>query len=412
MNPLSPNVATSAPWLTIVGIGAEGASGLSSQARAAIEQAEFVIGGARHLALVQSLLHGRAQAWPSPFAEGVAQVLARRFEPTCVLASGDPFFFGIGSTLAPRLGRGELRCFPVPSSISLAASRLGWALQDTDVVSLHGRDLSTIVRHLQPGRRVLALSWHRGTPRELSQLLVERGFGESDLTVLEVLGTDRERVRSVRAHGFDLSEIDDLNLVALDLRADPSAFVIPQRASLQDSAFEHDGQLTKREIRALTLSALAPRVGENLWDVGAGAGSIAIEWMLSHPTCGATAIEADLKRAARIRRNALALGVPDLVVVEGDAPAALHGLPTPDAVFIGGGGGDARVFELCFASLRAGGRLVMNAVALETQASILSFYGRHGGELRRFSVETAAKLGSMTVFRPALPVMQWKVTKP
>ncbi len=364
------------------------------------------------MALVQSLLRGRSQPWPSPFADGVAQVLARRGKSTCVLASGDPFFFGVGSTLAPKLERGELRCFPVPSSISLAASRLGWALQDTDVVSLHGRDLHAIVRHLQPGRRVLALSWNRGTPRELAQLLVERGFGDSDLTVLELLGTDRERVRSVRAHEFDLLEIADLNLIAVDLRADATAFVMPQRASLPDSAFEHDGQLTKQDIRALTLSALAPRAGECLWDVGAGAGSIAIEWMLSHPACGAIAIEENLDRTARIRRNALALGVPDLTVVEGEAPAALRGLPTPDAIFIGGGGGDPRMFELCFAMLRAGGRLVMNAVALETQALLLTFYARYGGELRRFSVETAAELGSMTVFRPALPVMQWRVTKP
>jgi precorrin-6Y C5,15-methyltransferase (decarboxylating) len=410
---VSPDSAQqSPPWLSIVGLGADGGEALSPRARSAIESAELVAGSARQLALVEPLLRRERLVWPSPLSEGTAAVLARRGRPTCVLASGDPFWFGIGATLAPELARGEFVCYPAPSSLSLAAARLGLPLQDTDVVSLHGRDLHAVIRYLHSGRRVLALSWDRRTPAALAALLSERGFGASRLHVLEQLGGAAERIRACSARDFDLEEIADLNLVAIEVASDSAAFAIPARGSLPDSAFEHDGQLTKQDVRAITLSALGPRPGELLWDVGAGAGSLAIEWLLSHPTCRAIAVERELARCERIRRNSAALGTPALRVVHAAAPQGLAGLDAPDAIFIGGGGADPAVFAHCWDALRSGGRLVMNAVALETEAFLLTRFSELGGQLRRISIELAAPLGGVTGWRPAMPVTQWRIDKP
>ncbi|HVW30593.1 MAG TPA: precorrin-6y C5,15-methyltransferase (decarboxylating) subunit CbiE [Polyangiaceae bacterium] len=398
-------------WLSIVGLGLDAPDALSPAARAAIETAELVAGSTRQLELVRSLVRGERLVWPSPLSDGVAKVLARRGHSTCVLGSGDPFLFGIGALLAPSLDRGEFVCHPQPSSLSLAAARLGWPLQDTELVSLHGRDLGEVIRYLSPARRLLALSWNGKTPGELGRLLTARGFGRSRLHVLESLGGATERVRAALASEFAFEDVADLNLVGVEPVADATALVLPCRASLPDSAFEHDGQLTKQDLRAICLSALGPRPAALLWDVGAGAGSIGIEWTLSHPACRAITIERDPVRCARIRRNAAALGVPGLQVVEGDAPAALRDLAAPDAVFIGGGARDQGLVERCYDALSAGGRLVVNAVALETQASLIRWYERLGGELCRFSFETAAPLGSLHAFRSALPVTQWRLTK-
>ena len=400
------------PWLSIVGVGADGEHGLTRAARRCIVEAPLVVGSARQLALVAAAIQGETLEWPSPFSAGLERLLARRGTPTCVLASGDPFFFGVGATLAPRLHPGEFICYPAPSSVSLAAARLGWALQDADVVSLHGRDLHEIVRYLAPGRRVLALSWNRQTPGELAGLLVARGFGASRLWVLEALGGPSERVRETRAAAFALDDVIDLNVIALEPVASEQALGAVCRASLPDAAFEHDGQLTKRDMRAITLSALMPRPGARLWDVGAGSGSIGIEWMLAHPACRAHAIECDAERCARIRRNARNLGVPQLEVHQGRAPEALSGLPPPDAVFIGGGASEPGVLDACWAALPRGGRLVVNAVAIETQALLLDAHRRLGGELCRVSIESAAPLGEMTCLRPAIAVLEWRVDKP
>ncbi|HVZ34755.1 MAG TPA: precorrin-6y C5,15-methyltransferase (decarboxylating) subunit CbiE, partial [Polyangiaceae bacterium] len=328
---------TGQPWLTLVGIGADGVEGLSPVARAALEHAELVFGSARQLSLLQGIISCDTAFWPTRFSLGLARVLARRGKPTVVLSTGDPFFFGVGATLAPHLTPGEFVCYPVPSSLSLAASRLGWALQDTEVVSLHGRDLRTIVRYLHPGRRVLALSWNQDTPAELARLLVARGFGPTRLTVLEALGGPEERVRACLASDFNLARCLDLNVVGLDLAIDPHAIWVPVRASLPDSEFEHDGQLTKQDIRAITLSALRPRPGALLWDIGAGSGSIGIEWLRADRRNRAIAIEARETRRQMIAQNALQLGVPRLEIRGGTVPDALDGLPAPDAVFIGGG---------------------------------------------------------------------------
>jgi precorrin-6B C5,15-methyltransferase / cobalt-precorrin-6B C5,C15-methyltransferase len=399
------------PWLSIVGIGADGEPGLGTSARRCISEAPIVFGSARQLELVRALITGDALSWPSPFADGVARVLARRGLPTCVLASGDPFFYGVGATLAPHLARGEFVCHPAPSSISLAAARLGWPLQDTDVVSLHGRDLHELIRYLVPGRRVLALSWNRDTPAELARLLVARGFGPSRVFVLEALGGADEQLREASAHELQLHDVRDLNVVGVELAAERGAVRLSCRGGLPDAAFENDGQLTKRDVRAVTLAALAPYPGARLWDIGAGSGSIGIEWMLAHPACHAVAVERDGARCARIRRNAQNLGAPRLEVAHAEAPAGLEALPRPDAVFIGGGAGEPGVFEACWAALPAGGRLVINAVALETQARLLEAYARGGGELCRLSIESASPLGEMTCLRPALSVLQWRIDK-
>jgi precorrin-6Y C5,15-methyltransferase (decarboxylating) len=398
-------------WLTFVGLGAAGIESLTEHARAAVSAASFVFGSARQLALVEPLLRGEKCAWPSPFSQGLELLFARRGHATCVLASGDPFFYGIGATLAPHLSPSEYVCFSTPSSVSLAAAKLGWALQDVEVVSLHGRELSIVVRSLQPRRRLFVLSWDRRTPRALAELLVQRGFGTARLFVLEELGGAKERVRNALAAELAFDDVLDLNLIGVELSQDAGATFVPLRGSLPDSAFEHDGQLTKQDVRAVTMTALAPRAHAHLWDVGAGAGSISIEWLLSHPSASASAIEREPARAARIARNASTLGVPKLQVVEAEAPKGLSGLPTPDAIFVGGGVGNAAIFETCLEALAPGGRLVMNAVSLESEAQLIRWHGKYGGELRRLAIDKAAPLGTVTGWRRAMPVTQWRLAK-
>jgi precorrin-6B C5,15-methyltransferase / cobalt-precorrin-6B C5,C15-methyltransferase len=397
-------------WLSIVGIGEDGIEGLSPTARGLIGDAEIVFGGARHLALAAPLIRGQARPWPSPFS--VAPVLTARGRRTCVLASGDPFQYGVGSTLAAHVAPEETVVVPAPSAFSLAAARLGWALPEIATVSLHGRALDRIRPHLHPGARVLALTSDSEGPGALARLLAQSGFGPSRLTVLEALGGTQERVRSTPAHGFDLDGIADLNVVAVEVAEAQDARIIPFAPGLQDALFEHDGQITKREIRAVTLSSLAPLRGELLWDVGAGSGSVAIEWMLAHPSLRAVAVEAREDRAARIGRNAAALGVPDLEIVQGRAPQALAGLPIPDAVFVGGGASDDGVLDAALASLRTGGRLVVNAVTLETEAALIARHAKHGGGLTRIAVARADRIGGKTGWRAAMPVTQWVWVKP
>jgi precorrin-6Y C5,15-methyltransferase (decarboxylating) len=329
-----------------------------------------------------------------------------------VLASGDPFFFGVGATLSRHIPVDEMLVLPAPSSYSLAASRLGWPLQDVATISLHGRPLDLIRPHLHGGRKVLALTSDGEGPAALAQLLTASGFGQSRLTVLEALGGREERVTHHIAKAFSLPNTNALNICAIDVVAGEGARVLPCVTGLDDSLFEHDGQLTKREIRAVTLSALAPRRGELLWDIGAGSGSISIEWMLADPSMRAIAIEAVGERAARIRRNAENFGVPGLTVVDGIAPTALAGLPTPDAIFVGGGGSEEGVLPAAIASLRRGGRLVANAVTTEMEAMLISAQAQHGGSLIRIDIARAVPVGTMTGWRPAMPVTQWSWVKP
>jgi precorrin-6Y C5,15-methyltransferase (decarboxylating) len=404
--------AQEARWLSIVGIGEDGLDGLSPAARAAIEAAEVVFGGARHLALAGVAVKGRAEAWPLPFERGIEMVVSLRGQRVCVLASGDPFLHGVGATLARYVPAAEMRAIPAPSSYSLAASRLGWPLTEVTCLTVHGRALDLVRAHLHPGRRLLVLTSDGAGPSEIARLLTASGFGGSVLHILEALGGPRERVRQASAAGFDIADIDPLNLVGIEVAAGEGARIIPLTPGLPDDLYEHDGQLTKREIRALTLAALAPRRGELLWDIGAGAGSIGIEWMLADSSLKAVAIEERPERAARIRRNASALGVPGLEVVEGRAPDAFAGLPAPDAIFVGGGASEPGVLDAAITALRPGGRLVVNGVTLETEALLIAQHGSRGGELVRLSVARAAPVGGLTGWRPAMPVTQWSWVKP
>lgn len=399
-------------WLTIIGIGEDGPAGLGDAAKAAIAAGKIVYGGARHLELAAPLMTGEGHVWQSPFERSVDDIVARRGQSVVVLASGDPFFFGVGATLSRRINPAEMRVMPAPSSFSLAASRLGWPLQDVTCVSLHGRPLDLIRPHLQPGRRVLALTSDGDGPSALAALLAESGFGQSRLTVLEALGGPQERVTHHVAEAFGRDVFHSLNVCGVEILAGEAARILPLSPGLDDGLFEHDGQITKREVRALTLSALSPRRGELLWDIGGGSGSISIEWMLRDPAMRAIAIEQSPERAARIRRNAGSFGVPGLAVVEGIAPAALAGLAAPDAIFIGGGGSEDGVFEAAIGALKPGGRLVANAVTLEMEQVLLSAHARLGGGLIRIDIARAGPVGQMTGWKPAMPVTQWTWRKP
>jgi precorrin-6Y C5,15-methyltransferase (decarboxylating) len=399
--------ATVPRWLSILGIGEEGVAGLPPLSCALIERAEIVFGGRRHLELASALIRGEARPWPSPF--DVSGVLVERGRRVVVLASGDPMLHGVGATLLRRMPSEEVLVVPAPSAFSLAAARLGWPLESVVTLSLHGRPVDLLRPHLHPGARILALTSDAEGPTAIAAILRE-GFARTRLTVLEALGGARERIRSTTAAEFALPDVAPLNLIALEVEATPGARILPRAPGLPDGYFEHDGQLTKREIRAVTLSALAPRRGALLWDIGAGAGSVGIEWMLTDPSLRAIAIEARADRAARIRRNALALGVPGLTVVEGDAPAALGGLESPDAIFLGGGAGDT--LDAAIAALKPGGRFVANAVTLETEALLLARHAAMGGEMVRIAVSRAEPIGGLSGWRAAMPVTQWIWDKP
>ena len=404
-------MTTPGRWLSVIGIGEDGLEGVTPAARALIAQASLVVGGRRHLDLVAEAISGQTLAWPSPPQAAFPEIQARRGSPVCVVASGDPFFYGVGSLLAREISAEEMICLPGVSAFSLAANRLGWALQDCALVTLHGRALEKIIRHLQPRIRLLALSWDGTTPRRLADLLTQHGFGDARMTICEALNGPRETIRSVCARDFDLEVVHPLNLIAVETFTSASARIIPVTPGLPDDWFEHDGQLTKREVRAVTLAALAPRKGELLWDIGAGSGSVGIEWMLADPANRAIAIERDAARAGRIARNASSLGAPDLSIVRGPAPAALAGLPAPDAIFIGGGASRADLVDAAWSALRPGGRMVANAVTIAAQAELIKRFQAIGGDLRTIQISNADQLGSLQALRPARAVMQWAAGK-
>jgi precorrin-6Y C5,15-methyltransferase (decarboxylating) len=397
-------------WLSLIGIGEDGIAALSPAARTLLAQAHLVVGGTRHLALAGPLA-AETMTWPSPLASAIPEILARRGSPVCVLASGDPFFYGVGTLLGAHVKPQEMQCFPAPSAFSLAAARLNWSLQDCCLMSLHGREFERIIPALQPNAKILCLSWDETTPPRLAKLLCERGLGHSRIVVMEAMGGPRERTRATTAEAFRIEGIDPLNLVALEIAATPQSRILPVANGLADSWFETDGQLTKQEVRAVTLSSLAPSRGELLWDVGAGSGSIAIEWLLSDPANRAIAIEARADRASLISRNAASLGVPHIEIIAGRAPEAFATLPRPQAIFVGGGASDANLLDAAYAALAPGGRLVVNAVTLEAEAELARRCKAQGGKLLRIDIARAKTLGSFHAWRPALPVTQWSVTK-
>ena len=397
--------------VVVVGIGADGWDGLPTASRAEVERADVLLGSARQLALVPASVAAQRVPWPSPLSEALPGIVDRQAgRTTVVLASGDPMLSGIGTTLTRLLGRERVRVLPAPSSVSLACARLGWAVEETPVVTLVGRPLALLHPHVQPGRRLLLLGSDGGTPAEVGALLADRGFGASILTVLGDLGGPDERARSGTARGWSGPDAA-LAVTAVEVVADPGTVPLPTTPGLPDEAYEHDGQLTKRDVRAVTLARLGPLPGQLLWDVGAGSGSIGIEWMRTHPSCRAIAVESAPDRAERIVRNAGRLGVPDLQVVEGRAPGALAGLPTPDAVFVGGGVTVPGLLAACWEALGPGGRLVVNAVTLESEAWVARWHAEVGGELTRLQVSHASAVGGFTALRPALPVTIWSVTR-
>lgn len=397
-------------WLSIVGIGEDGLDGVSATGRRLIADADLVIGGKRQLAMAAELIK-TPMIWPSPLLNAVPHILAQRGRAVCILATGDPFSYGIGATLSAHIAADEIVCLPAPSAFSLAAARLAWPLQTTTCLSVHGRPLELLIPHLQPGARLLALSWDARTPADVAELLIARGMSASRMTVLERMGGPHERIRTSDAVSAAFTDVDALNTLAIEVAAVPGARIVALSQGLADDLFEHTGQITKREVRAVTLSSLAPLRGELLWDIGAGSGSVGIEWMLAHPENRAIAIEPRADRIALCARNAAALGVPDLRIVAGRAPEALADLPQPHAIFIGGGGDDD-VLDAAIAALPVNGRLVANAVTLETEARLVAHHASLGGTLTRIEISRAEAVGGFTGWRAAMPVTQWLWVKP
>ncbi|MGH8388477.1 MAG: precorrin-6y C5,15-methyltransferase (decarboxylating) subunit CbiE [Pseudomonas sp.] len=398
------------PWLTVVGIGEDGFKGLGKHARHALLKASRIIGAQRQLDLLPACIRGDRQLWPSPFS--LDPVLANRGESVCVLASGDPMFFGVGASLARQLPSDEMLIVPAPSSCSLAAARMGWPLQDVVTLSVVARPIAALNAQLFSGVRLLVLSNDGRSPAAIAAMLRERGFGPSRMTVLEHLGGEAERRIDGIANDWADPAVADLNLIAIDCIVEPNTPRLSRLAGLPDSAFKHDGQLTKRDVRAITLARLTPVPGELLWDVGAGSGSIGIEWMRAHPACRALAVEADEGRQLLIEYNRDALGVPGLQLIRGRAPQALEGLERPDAIFIGGGVTRVGVLQACWTALKPGGRLVANAVTLQSEMTLMAWREQHGGELTRIHIAQAQPLGEFDTWRQALPITVLDMTKP
>jgi precorrin-6Y C5,15-methyltransferase (decarboxylating) len=397
-------------WLTVIGIGEEGIDGLPAIHRATIAAAELIIGGERHLALLGAV-KAETQSWASPLSRTVEEILKRRGRPVVVLATGDPMHFGIGVTLAKRVARGEIAIHPHLSAFSLAAARLAWPLAEVECLTFHGRPIELLTAAVTPRQKLMILSHDSTTPGLVAARLTALGYGPSRFVVLEHMGGGKERVRETEAEDWRANDVADLNTIAIDCVAGPDAKILHRGFGLPDEAFHHDGQLTKREIRAAALSALGPLSGELLWDVGAGCGSIAIEWLRHDRGLQAVAIERDAVRAAMIRDNAAALGTPNLQLVEGVAPDALRDLPTPDAIFIGGGTGRAGVIDAAWDALRPGGRLVAHAVTVESELALFAGYHAHGGELTRLSIARVQPVGSLHGWKPMMPVTQWRAVK-
>jgi len=401
-----------APWITVVGLGEDGRDGLGAKACAAIDAAEHLVGAERHFAILGTVA-GLSHVWPSPLDGMFAQIARWRGSPTVILATGDPMTFGIGKAMLDHFAPDEVIILPHLSAFTLAAARLKWPLQHVDTVSLHGRPSCLVEPLVAPDNRIIALTNDRTTITEVAERLCRRGFGASRLTVLAHMGGRAECVTHFAAAAADRQEaFADFQTLAIECRTGPDAIILPRIPGLPDSAFRHDGQLTKREVRAVTLAALMPSPHRLLWDIGAGCGSIAIEWMRAARNARAIAFEQVPERLAMISANAEALGTPSLSVVPGSVPATLVGQPSPDAVFIGGGISDEAIFAAVWPLLAPGGMLVANTVTLEGNARLAALQQSHGGDLVRIDIAYLEQLGSHRGLRPRMPVLQWRVQKP
>jgi precorrin-6Y C5,15-methyltransferase (decarboxylating) len=398
-------------WLTIVGVGEEGYEGLGAAARAAIATAEVIVGSERLLDYLPPSTAER-HLWPQPFSAVIDRIRPLAGRRTVILATGDPLNYGAARKLLEFIPFAEVTIIPHLSAFSLAAARVGWSLPDCDTLTLHGRDAANIEAYIQPAVRLLILTADASTIAEVARRLTARGFGGSTITVLENMGGPRERQSSFVAEALPATSFSDLNTLAIHCIAGPQAQILARMPGLPDQAFEHDGQITKREVRAATLAALSPAPDQLLWDVGAGCGSIAIEWMRSARGAEAVAFEHDPLRIAMIGRNADRLGTPRLAIVAGDAPATYKGQPRPDALFVGGGLGIPGLFEAAWEALRPGGRAVVNVISIEGELHLYDLHEKHGGDLARIEVSHLTRIGELRALRPRMAVTQWRAVKP
>ena len=392
------------PWLSIIGLGEDGLSGLTDASRSALDEAEIIFGGPRHLELVQA--GERGQPWTIPFS--ITPVLEARGRKVAVLASGDPFWHGAGGSLSRHLAQGEWQSFPGISTFAVTANRLGWKLEEVLCTGLHAAPFDQLLPLLAPNVQIIATVRDAASPAELAKWLDTQGFGTSTLTVLECVGGPRERIRTATANAFDLDEIDTLVTVAINAQGAPG---LPQVSGLPDDLFHSDGQITKRPVRALTLSALAPRPGQLLWDIGGGSGSVSVEWCLAARGARAITFEPREDRLTNIRNNAEKFGISHrMKPIIGKAPDVLDGIEMPDTVFIGGGGSQALLDHL-WQILPQGTRIVANGVTLETETLLMAAHKARGGHLLKAEIAEVSPLGSMRGWDRARPVIQWSVTR-
>ncbi|NIZ59689.1 cobalamin biosynthesis bifunctional protein CbiET [Sedimentitalea sp. CY04] len=392
------------PWLSIIGLGEDGLSGLSDASRSALDKADLIFGGPRHLDLVNA--GDRGQPWPVPFS--IDPVLQSRGKQVSVLASGDPFWHGAGGSLASHLQPGEWASYPVPSTFALVANHMAWRIEDTLCLGLHAAPFERLLPILAPNTQLICTLRDGAAPAELAAWLTQQGFGETQMAVMELLGGPNQRVRSARADAFDLSDVQAPVAVALAAMGNPG---LPRASGLPDDVFHHDGQITKRPIRALTLSALAPRPGQLLWDIGGGSGSISVEWCLAAPGARALIFEQRTQRSENINRNAAKFGLTHrMSLVIGQAPQSLETQELPATVFIGGGASQALLDQL-WQILPPGTRIIANGVTLETETLLMTAHAQHGGHLMKAEIAEAGPLGSMRGWERARPVLQWSVTR-
>ncbi|MGH1330464.1 MAG: precorrin-6y C5,15-methyltransferase (decarboxylating) subunit CbiE [Paracoccaceae bacterium] len=396
------------PWLHIIGIGEEGVAGLLPATRAVLNAAEVIIGGERHHQLAPDFA-GERIAWPSPFDALISTLQGLRGRRVVVLATGDPLWFSVGARIGRAIEPAEITYHPQLSAFQLAAARMGWSMADVEQLTVHGRPVETMIAFIQPDQKLLILTTGAETPAQIAAFLAARGFGASKITVLANMGGDKE-ARFEGVAGTWSEVVPPFNTMAVECIAAPDAALLPRVPGLSDDLFQSDGTMTKREVRAATLAKLMPMRGALLWDVGAGSGSVGIEWMRAARYARAIGIEPRADRRAMAGANALALGTPRLEIIEGRAPEAFAGLPAPDAIFIGGGM-DKAVFEAGFAALKPLGRLVANAVTLESEAQLIALHKAHGGDLAKISVMRAEPVGRLTGWRPSMPVTQWSMIK-